>query len=135
MSVQISGRLTGKAISVDPECEWAARHYMDVAQQLIITQANIVTSIAFAPERGTGRVVHIKGIIDNAIREIARADSIVKEERESYIKALENTKNLIPSTHVSSRNIDAINAEIQTLLEQGVMFDMLEHFTKCSCQR
>ncbi|GAI96738.1 unnamed protein product [marine sediment metagenome] len=24
MSVQISGRLTGKAISVDPECEWAA---------------------------------------------------------------------------------------------------------------
>jgi len=134
MSVQISGRLTGKAISVDPECEWAARHYMDVAQQLIITQANIVTSIVY-PERGTGRAEHIKGIIDNAIREVAGADSIVKEERESYVKALEDTKNLIPSTRVSSRNIDAINAEIQTLLEQGVMFDMLEHFTKCSCQR
>jgi len=134
MSVQISGRLTGKPIHVDPECEQAARHYMDVAQELIITQANIVTSIVY-PERGTGRAEHIKGIIDNAIREVARADSIVKEERESYVKALENTKNLIPSTRVSSRNIDAINAEIQTLLEQGVMFDMLEHFTKCSCQR
>ncbi len=135
MAEVISGRLskTGEII-VDPECEWESRHYLDVAQHLIITQANLVNSIMY-PERGTGRAEHIKGIIDNAIREVAGADSIVKEERESYVKALENTKNLIPSTRVSSRNIDAINAEIQTLLEQGVMFDMLEHFTKCNCQR
>ncbi|KKN87016.1 hypothetical protein LCGC14_0262850 [marine sediment metagenome] len=129
---QASGRLTGEAISVDPECEWQARHYFDVIQGLAIAQANLLSSIMY-PE--TKRGTPARTILDNAIREVSGAEAIVKEERESYVKALETLKGHVRANRVSSRDIDAVNQGIQTLIEQGVMFDMLEHFAKCSCQR
>ena len=81
----------------------------------------------------TSRGVPIRSILDNVISEVSGADSIVKEDRDAYVEALEAVKNRIPAKRVSSRDIDVINSAVGDIIDQSVLLDMLNHFAKCSC--
>jgi hypothetical protein len=121
-----------RTTAVNPECEWESRHYADVLLAMRQGQQQIQTN--FLIGRGEQQKKALVSSAFDTIRENIEENEVVpKALLNKWGKDVSLLQEKTLKGTINSSSIDEAVNGIEAIIEQGVLFEMLDRFYQCNC--